>query len=306
MSMRNYIRPEQWGDKYDPPSPPHTEPHQRASWGLIAVALLFAFFAWLLAPSAHAQTASWFTATVTKGISPVSTTLSWTCPLGSVSATASSTGNQPVWTGTKALSGSQLVTGIRGTGSYKLDCVSAAGTTVTTTLTWTAPTLNTDGSTLTNLAGYRYSWGTSDADVAANFDAHAVKLADPKVTSATLTVPVGTLSYAVRAYSATGVESSLSNVANKTGVGTPAQTFSQSITVTVDTQPAPPVLATVDTTAYTPNKTTNAIKLAEVGTVPLGVSCKPEYDANGLNVVPRSSVKFTTLTKPLVVVAKCG
>jgi hypothetical protein len=76
------------------------------------------------------------------------------------------------------------------------------------------------------------------------------------------------------------------------------------VTITVQTQPAPPVLSTVDTLAYEINKSTDALALNAVGTVALGVSCKPEYDANGLNVVPRDAVKFKTATRPLVVVAK--
>lgn len=75
---------------------------------------------------------------------------------------------------------------------------------------------------------------------------------------------------------------------------------------TVEPAPNPPVLKTVDTLAYEINKSTDALKLAAVGTVPLGITCKPQYDANGLNVVPRDQVKFKTTTKPLVVVAKCG
>lgn len=29
---------------------PRTEPHQRFAWGVIALAVLFVFFAWVLAP----------------------------------------------------------------------------------------------------------------------------------------------------------------------------------------------------------------------------------------------------------------
>jgi hypothetical protein len=98
--------------------------------------------------------------------------------------------------------------------------------------------------------------------------------------------------YRVTAVLTTGTKSVPSNVA----VGPP----------TVEPAPNPPVLKTIDTLAYEVNKSTDAIKLAAIGTVALGVNCKPEYDANGLNVVPRNLVKFTSATKPLVVVAKCG
>jgi hypothetical protein len=98
--------------------------------------------------------------------------------------------------------------------------------------------------------------------------------------------------YRVTVVLTTGTKSAPSNVA----AGPP----------TVEPAPNPPTLKTVDTLAYEINKSTDALALNAVGTVALGVSCKPEYDANGLHVVPRSLVKFATLTKPLVVVAKCG
>jgi hypothetical protein len=294
---KHYLR--NWDN--DVPQVPHTEPHQRASWGLIAVALLFAFFAWLFAPSAHAQTQPWFTASVTKGISPVATVFTWTCPAGSVSAIASSTGNQAAWTGAKALSGTQNLSGIKLTADYKLDCTQPAGT-ASATLTWAAPTLNTDGSTLANLAGYKLYYGANSANLINN-----VQVANPAATTSVIDkLTSGTWYFAVTAYNAAGVESGYSNVVSK-AITVPAPTVqSQTVTVTAQTQPAPPTLSTVDVVAYQLSKSTDAITLAAVGTVALGVSCKPEYDANGLNVVPRSAVTFKTSTRPLVVVAKCG
>jgi hypothetical protein len=273
---------------------------------MIFAIIAFAAASMVLGPSSPAQT-PWFTASVTKGISPLTTTLTWTCPAGSVTATASSSNSQSIWNGTKPLSGSQVLSGIRADTSYKLDCATAASATVSATLTWKLPTLNTDNSPYTNNAGARVSWGTSAGDVSANFDAHSVKIADPTATSYTFaSVPAGTLYYAVRAYNTDGLESALSNIASKTGAGTPGQTFSASVTITVQTQPMPPVLSTVDTVAYEIVKNTDAIKLAAIGTVPMGVACQPQYDANGMHVVPRDRVKFKGIVRPLVVVAKCG
>jgi hypothetical protein len=251
-------------------------------WGLLVVIALFVLFAKV----AGAQTAPTFTASVTKGISPVATVFTWACPAGTVSATASSTGNQAAWTGSKALSGTQNLSGIKLTADYKLNCTGPANT-ASATLTWAPPTANTDGSTLTDLASFKIYYGTNSTNLinSTSVSSGLTSAIVDKLTS-------GTWYFAVTALNAAGIESGYSNIASKA--------------VTVQTQPAPPVLSTVDTTAYTINKTTDALALAAVGIVPLGVACKPQYDANGLNVVPRDLVKFKTSTRPLVVVAKCG
>jgi hypothetical protein len=266
-------------------------------WGLLIVALLFAVFAKV----AGAQTQPWFTASVTQGISPVSTKFTWTCPSGSVSANASSTGNQSAWTGAKALSGTQSLSGIKLTADYKLDCVGPAKT-ASATLTWAPPTINTDGSVLTNLASYKLYYGTNSANLI-----NVATIANPTVTTSVIDkLTDGTWYFAVTAVNSSGIESAYSNVQSKTVTNSPPAVTSASVTITVQTQPSPPVLSTVDTVAYTPNKATNAINLAAVGTVPLGVSCKPEFDANGLHVVDRNLVKLSVAVRPLVVVAKCG
>jgi hypothetical protein len=267
-------------------------------WGLVVLASLYALFA----NAAHAQTQPWFTASVTSGISPVSTKFTWTCPAGSVGANAISTGNQSAWTGSKPASGSQGLTGIKLTDTYKLDCIGPAGT-GSVTVTWVNPTQNTDGSPLTNLAGTRIVWGASAGTLG-----NQTQVANPAATSSVVDkIPGGTWLFAVKSYSTDGIESPLTSpLVSKTITVSPPVTTSASVTITVQTQPNPPVITTIDTTAYSVNKATDALALNAVGTVALGVSCKPEYDANGLNVVPRNLVKFKTATKPLVVVAKCG
>lgn len=293
MRYKHYVRDE-WSE-CDIASGDRAERWARR--GLVIIAM-FVLCAW--ACGAYAQTAPFFTATVTKGISPVATKFTWTCPQGSVSATASSTGNQSAWTGSKALSGTQNLSGIKLSADYKLDCVTAAGT-ATATLTWAAPTQNTDGSALTNLAGFKLYYGTSSTNLINSTSVGA------GVTSSVInSLSAGTWYFAVTAYNDQGIESAYSNVASKSVTVSAPVTYSNTVTITVQTQPAPPTLLTVDTTAYEINKSTDALQLAAVGTVPLGVSCKPQYDANGMNVVPRDQVKFKSSTRPLVVVAKCG
>jgi hypothetical protein len=91
----------------------------------------------------------------------------------------------------------------------------AAGTTVASTpvkttttagvatLDWLPPTENSDGSALTNLAGYTVYYGTSPDSLT-----QSVKVTNPGLTAYTVTnLPSGTWYFAVTSYSSTGVES---------------------------------------------------------------------------------------------------
>jgi hypothetical protein len=79
------------------------------------------------------------------------------------------------------------------------------------TLSWTPPTQNTDGSALTNLAGFRIAYGMS----AANLD-KTIEIPNPGLASYVVTeLGSGTWYFAVKAYSSAGAESALSNVASK-------------------------------------------------------------------------------------------
>ena len=79
------------------------------------------------------------------------------------------------------------------------------------TLSWMPPTQNTDGSALTNLAGYRIYYGTS-----ANALTQTVQVSNPGVTSYVVeNLSPATYYFAVRAYASTGAESVASNVASK-------------------------------------------------------------------------------------------
>ena len=79
-------------------------------------------------------------------------------------------------------------------------------------LTWTPVTRNTNGSTLTDLAGYRVHYGTS-----ANAMNAVVVLANPSLTNYLVTnLSSGIWYFGITAYSRAGVESALSNVGHKT------------------------------------------------------------------------------------------
>ena len=74
------------------------------------------------------------------------------------------------------------------------------------------PTTNTNGSTLSNLAGYRVSYGTNSSSLS-----NTVQLSNPGLSSYMIAnLSPGTWYFGVRAYTSTGSESALSQLASKT------------------------------------------------------------------------------------------
>jgi hypothetical protein len=80
------------------------------------------------------------------------------------------------------------------------------------TLSWIAPAQNTDGSPLTNLAGYRIFYGTRSRQ----YD-HEIRLDDPGITTYVVEnlVP-GTYYFAAKSFNSNGVESDFSGEAVRT------------------------------------------------------------------------------------------
>jgi hypothetical protein len=78
-------------------------------------------------------------------------------------------------------------------------------------LTWTAPTENTDGTPLTDLAGYTIYYGTSPTDLT-----QTIQLPNPGATSYEVSnLSAGTYYFAVAAYTALGTQSAQSSVVSK-------------------------------------------------------------------------------------------
>lgn len=168
----------------------------------------------------------------------------------------------------------------------------AFGQTGSAALSWRAPTQNTDGSALTNLAGYRIYYGTSSGALT-----QTIQIANPSTTSHIVEhLGAGTYYFAVRAYTTAGQESGNSNVASKTISG--------------PTIPNPPTnLTVVQTTAFRLNLGyANKVQLARIGTVPLGTACDGSMPVLGVHVIKdRHKVKLDAgKSKPLAVLAKCG
>ena len=79
-------------------------------------------------------------------------------------------------------------------------------------LSWTAPIQNVDGTSLTNLKGYRIHYGMSSSNLNQTVD-----IPSPGITTALIQgLSAGTWYFALKAYNTSNVESSLSNVASKT------------------------------------------------------------------------------------------
>jgi hypothetical protein len=80
------------------------------------------------------------------------------------------------------------------------------------TLTWTVPTTNTDGTPLTDLAGFYVNYGTSASSLT-----QTINVSSAAATGYTLTgLATGTWYFSVAAYTSVGTQSASSNVASDT------------------------------------------------------------------------------------------
>jgi hypothetical protein len=100
----------------------------------------------------------------------------------------------------------------KATASLAAFAINVVGTaTGSATLTWTPPTGNTDGSALSDLAGYRIYWGTAQGNYP-----NSVALNNPGLTSYVVEqLAPATWYFVVTAVNSSGVESQYSNVASK-------------------------------------------------------------------------------------------
>jgi hypothetical protein len=80
------------------------------------------------------------------------------------------------------------------------------------TLSWTPPTQNDDGSPLTNLAGYRVYWGTSQNNLPNSTTINTAGVTSHMVEN----LLPGTYFFATTAFNTSGMESARSNIATKT------------------------------------------------------------------------------------------
>ena len=82
----------------------------------------------------------------------------------------------------------------------------------TATVSWVPPTMNEDGTVLTNLAGFRLRYGRSTSDLS-----ESVSIENPAINTYVIdNLSSGTWFFGVIAVSNQGAESVLSNIASKT------------------------------------------------------------------------------------------
>ena len=94
---------------------------------------------------------------------------------------------------------------------FSINVTQPAPAPATATLSWTAPTTNTDGSAVTDLAGYHIYYGTSPSALSA-----VINVTSPATTSYTVNnLTSGTWYFAVNAYTTGGMDSALSNTGSK-------------------------------------------------------------------------------------------
>jgi hypothetical protein len=90
--------------------------------------------------------------------------------------------------------------------------VNAPPTVGTATVSWMAPNQNTDGSALTNLAGYRIYYGTGADALTQVIDVPTVGVTAYVIDN----LSAGTYYFSIRSYNETGTESALSNIVSHT------------------------------------------------------------------------------------------
>jgi hypothetical protein len=217
----------------------------------------------LAASAVQAQTAGTVTlrANATSATGSMVPVLTWSTSPVATSCTASGG-----WSGTKAGSGTQTLASINASTSYTLTCSWSAGS---ATVNWTAPTTNTDGTPLTNLAAFRVYYGTSSTSLTRVREVNDISSSSTTISA----LSPATWYFKVRAVNANQVESADSNVSSKVISGaSAARTVSISIT-----SPTTSTRKTIATTVYdlVRSPTTNKWVLGRVvGTIPIGKNCR--------------------------------
>jgi len=253
---------------------------------------------------AQAQTAGTVTLTAnrTSATGSFAPVLTWST--NPVAASCAASGG---WSGTKAVSGTQTLPAISASTNYTLTCTWANGS---TSVSWVAPTTNTDGSALVNLAGFRVYYGTSSTSLT-----NSMLIDDVTRRSATISpLTPGTWYFAVRAFNTSNVESDTSNVASKAITGaTAARTVNITITgTTPPPNPTPPTgtLRTTSVDVYDVLQGSNGTWSARaiVGRIALGRTCSSAFTATGgYYQITRSDVTMNG-TSPWsnILVARCA
>ena len=254
---------------------------------IISVCLLLA------SGAAHAQTAGVVTlrANSTSATGSLVPVLTW-----STNPTATSCRASSGWSGNKASAGTETLARISANTNYTLTCSWSTGSAV---VSWVAPTANTDGTPLTNLAGFRVYYGTSSTSLTQSTTLNNVAARSATISSL---VP-GTWYFKVRAFNTSQVESTDSNLASKIVAGATAAN-----TVSITITPAAGMLKTNATAVYDVVRSGSGYVLGRnVGTIAIGRQCLASFTVgNSYFKVSRNFVTFSSTSRSNVVVARCA
>lgn len=250
----------------------------------------------LLCTAAYGQTAGTvtFTANQTSATGSLTPVLTW-----STSPTASSCLASGAWSGSKFASGTETVARITASASYTLTCTWGSAS---TTVSWTAPTKNTDGSTLTDLASYKIVYGTSSSNLS-----NSRVVSDKTATSAVVSgLTAGTWYFAVRSVNGSGTESANSNVASRS-ISAASAGKTVAITITPSTTPTP-TLKTIRTGVYDVIWVNNVrTRGVFIGSIPLGKACDASYKVGtDYYRVSKSDASLSKQPRGASIIARCA
>jgi len=173
-----------------------------------------------------------FTAQTMTGDGSVTPILTWSTAPAATQCVASGD-----WSGNKGNAGTESLPPITSSKTYNLTCSWPGDNRAT--LSWTAPTTNTNGTSYTDPGGYRIYYGTSPTAlnqiIAISNPATLTRIIEPLTPA--------TWYFALTAFNVLNVESARSNTVNKVITG--AASDSKSIGITVNPVPMPPTGLTV-------------------------------------------------------------
>jgi len=190
---------------------------------LLLIPLLFAV------GLAQAQNTITFTAETTTGTGVVTPVLTW-----STAPPADDCGATGDWSGLKGPSGTETLPDITSGATYNLTCNWLDDK---ATLTWTAPTENTDGSPYTDPDGYRLFRGVAPGGPYDDGPVSGIVIASPAtVTYVDQPLLPGQYCYVATAINQVGIQSDLSGEACK---DVDSSSDVQSVGIVVNPQPSP-------------------------------------------------------------------
>lgn len=185
----------------------------------------------LLALPSYAQNTVTFSADVTSGVETVIPVLTWsTTPLADDCVASGD------WSGSKGSSGTETLPAISGSATYNIQCDWLDSSAL---LTWTIPTQNTDGTAYTDPKGFKVYYDMTSGGPYENVNDIANPTASTHVVAPLIP---GVWFFVATAYNQNDVESVVSNETMKI-LGLTTET--ESVGITVNPKPAPPVNLTV-------------------------------------------------------------